>query len=280
MSQLEPVGLIAANGRLPVLIAEGIKAAGRPLVVVGLRDQADPILQTMADRFDWASISRVGSWIRLLRKHHIRQAVLVGGVRKADLYTPWRVVRYLPDFRTVWLYYVRVRHDRRPGAMLTAIGDELSKEGITLMSSVEYCPEHLAHEGLMTRTPLPRSAQGDVEFGFGIARASASLDIGQSLAVKERDILAVEAIEGTDAMILRAGQFCRKGGWTMIKVARPKQDMRFDVPCIGPETIRNLKAARCCCLVVEAERTIILDKPQTLALADELGIAIVGKKAT
>ncbi len=105
------------------------------------------------------------------------------------------------------------------------------------------------------------------------------LDIGQTLAVKECDVIAVEAIEGTDAMIRRAGRLCRTGGWTMIKVARPNQDMRFDVPTVGPQTLRNLKDARCACLVVEAGKTLIVDKPQTLALADELKIAIIGKQA-
>jgi UDP-2,3-diacylglucosamine hydrolase len=162
---------------------------------------------------------------------------------------------------------------------LLAVADELRNEGIELVSSVKYCEEHLADEGVMTETPIPRSVQEDVEFGWGIARASAGLDIGQSLAVKERDIIAVEAIEGTDSMIRRAGRLCRKGGWTLVKVARPKQDMRFDVPTVGPSTIRHLKDSKCICLVVEAGKTMIVDKPVTLALADKLKIAVVGKRA-
>ena len=151
-------------------------------------------------------------------------------------------------------------------------------EGIELVSCVKYCREHLADEGLMTRTPLRRGLREDAEFGWRIARSSADLDIGQSIAVKDRDIIAVEAMEGTDAMIRRAGRLCRVGGWTMVKVARPKQDMRFDVPTIGPGTLRNLKDAKCVCLVVEAEKTFIVDKPATVALADKLGIAVVGKR--
>ncbi|MFW6133812.1 MAG: LpxI family protein, partial [Planctomycetota bacterium] len=140
------------------------------------------------------------------------------------------------------------------------------------------CEEHLADEGLMTQTPIPRGAEQDVEFGWRIARASAGLDIGQSIAVKECDIVAVEAMEGTDAMIRRAGRVCRVGGWTLVKVARPKQDMRFDVPTVGPGTLRNLKNAKCACLVLEAGRTLIVDKPATLDLADRLKIAVVGKR--
>jgi hypothetical protein len=142
-----------------------------------------------------------------------------------------------------------------------------------------YCSEHLATEGTLTQTQPGKTQAADIDFGWPIARDSARLDIGQSLAVRERDIIAVEAIEGTDAMIARAGQLCPAGGWTLIKVARPEQDMRFDVPTVGPETLRNLAAAGCRCLCVEAGRTVILDKPDTLALADKLGIAVVGRQA-
>jgi DUF1009 family protein len=143
---------------------------------------------------------------------------------------------------------------------------------------VEYCREHLAGEGKMTRTAPSAEAAADAEFGFRIARSSAQLDIGQALAVKERDIIAVEAMEGTDAMIERAGQLCRRGGWTLVKVARPEQDMRFDVPAVGVNTIEQLHKCRGVCLVVEAEKTLLLDKPQTLALADKYGIAVIGMK--
>ena len=262
---------------MPFLVARGVRGAGRELAVVAFRDGASPRLREAANVFRWVGIARPGSWIRTLKAAGVRQAVMVGGVRKKDVHTPWRIFRYIPDWRAFRLWYVRVRKDRRDNAILLAIADELAGEGIELISSVEYCNEHLASEGLMTRTAVPGGVAEDVEFGWQIARGSADLDIGQSLAVKERDIIAVEAIEGTNAMIRRAGQLCRAGGWTMIKVARPNQDMRFDVPTVGPETIRNLKVARGRCLVLEADKTLIVDKPITLALADRLGIAVVGK---
>ena len=274
----EPMGLIAGNGRLPILIADGIRRTGRRLVVVGIRGQADPGLRDLADTFAWAGITRLGRWIRLLRRNGVRQAVLAGGVRKANMYSPLRLLRYLPDLRTARLWYGKLRHDKRDNAVLLALADELAAEGIELMSSVEYCAEHLADEGLMTKTSLPRGVEADAAFGFDIARRSAELDVGQSVAVKERDIIAVEAMEGTDEMIARAGRLCKTGGWTLVKVARPDQDMRFDVPTVGAETLRALKSARAACLVLEAGRTIVLDKPETLALADNLGIAVVGKR--
>jgi len=274
----EPLGLIAGAGRLPVLIAQGVRRTARPLLGVGLRGQADSSLRELADEFAWAGLTRIGRWIGLLRRHQVREAILAGGVRKAEMYSPLRLLRYLPDLRTARLWYRRLRHDRRDNAVLSAVADELAREGIRLMSSVEYCREHLASEGLMTKRPVPRSAEADVEFGFRIARRSADLDIGQSLAVKEGDIIAVEAMEGTDEMIERAGRLCRSGGWTLVKVARPDQDMRFDVPTVGPDTMKRLHAAGCVCLVLEVGRTIILDKPDALASADRYGIAVLGKR--
>jgi len=272
------VGLIAGCGRGPFLVARGMRSAGMKVVVLGLRGLASPRLAGLADEFHWVSLTRIGSWLKALRRAGAAEAVMIGGVKKGEMHSPLRLLRYIPDIRTAWLWYVRVRKDKRDNAVLLAVADELKKEGIELVSSVKYCPEHLADEGLMTATPVPRGIDQDVEFGWRIARASADLDIGQAIAVKERDIIAVEAVEGTDAMIRRAGQLCRVGGWTLIKVARPDQDMRFDVPTVGPATIRNLRDARCACLVVEAGKTVIVDKPDTLALADKLGVAVFGKR--
>jgi len=276
--RLPPVGLIAGSGRMPFLVANGIKRENRRVVVVALRGFASPRLRDFADEFRWSGIPRLGTWISTFKKHGVHEAVMIGGVRKQDMYSPLRIFRYIPDWRSICLWYFRIRKDKRDNAVLMAVADELRQDGIELVSGVRYCKEHLADEGLMTRTPVPRGAEDDVEFGWRIARASADLDIGQSIAVKERDIIAIEAIEGTDAMIHRAGDVCRVGGWTMIKVARPHQDMRVDVPTIGPSTIRNLKQAKCVCLVLEADKTLIADKPVTLALADRLKIAVVGKR--
>ncbi len=274
----QPVGLIAGHGRLPLLIAEGIRRSGRRLAVVALRGQADPALRELADSFRWVGVTRLGSWVRRLRRQGARQAVMAGSVRKADMYSPLRLLRFLPDLRTIKLWYRTLRHDKRDNAVLLAVADELAGEGIELMSSTEFCSEHLAGDGLMTRTPVGKSVQADAEFGFRIACASADLDVGQAIAVKERDVIAVEAMEGTDAMIARAGGLCRHGGWTLVKVARARQDMRFDVPTVGPETIERLGSAGGVCLVLEADKTLLVDKPEALALADRLGIAVLGMK--
>jgi len=139
-----------------------------------------------------------------------------------------------------------------------------------------YCKEHLATAGTMTKHQPSRLVEGDIEFGWQLVKKLGELDIGQAIVVKEREVIAVEAIEGTAVMIERAGQFCESGGWTLIKTSKPNQDMRFDVPCVGPDTIRSLAENGAKCLVVEAGKTIIIDKPETIKLADELGIAILG----
>jgi hypothetical protein len=275
----QPVGLIAGSGRLPFLVAQGVLKAGRPLVVVALRGLASSRLRDLADCFAWGVVTRPGRWLAKFARHGVHEAVMIGGVQKKEIYSPLRILRNIPDWRAVRMWYLRLRKDRRDNAVLLAVTDELRGQGIELVSSVKYCREHLADEGLMTRTAASGDVEGDVEFGWRIARASAEMDIGQSVAVKERSIIAVEGIEGTDAMIRRAGRLCRVGGWTLVKVARPKQDMRFDVPTVGPGTLLNLKKARCACLVVEAGKTLIVDKPATLALADRLKIAVVGRRA-
>jgi len=203
---------------------------------------------------------------------------MVGRVNKGRFYTPWRIVRYLPDWRAFRIYYWRLHgKNRQPDSLLCALADELATGGIILENSIMYCKEHLATAGVMTETQLRSSVKDDIEFGWQVVKKLGELDIGQAIAVKEKEVIAVEAIEGTEAMIERAGQLCKSGGWTLIKVSKPQQDMRFDVPCVGPDTIESLKRNGGRYLVVEADKTIIIDKPETIKLADKLGIAILGR---
>jgi len=272
------LGLIAGEGRLPFLVAAGAKQAGLRVICVGLAETADRKLAAEVDVFYRAAIARPGGWIRKLRRHRVTGTIMVGRVSKGRFYTPWRIVRYLPDWRAFRIYYWRLRgKNRQPDSLLCALADELATGGIILENSIMYCKEHLATAGLMTETQLRSLVTSDIEFGWPIVKKLGELDIGQAIAVKEKEIIAVEAIEGTAAMIERAGGLCRSGGWTLIKVSKPQQDMRFDVPCVGPDTIRSLAENGGKCLVVEAEKTIIIDKPETIKLADKLGISIFGQ---
>jgi DUF1009 family protein len=271
------LGLIAGEGRLPFLVAGGAKRAGLKVICLGLGETAEKSLVGEVDIFYRVALARPGGWIRRLRKHGVTRTIMVGRVSKGRLFTPWRIVQYLPDWRAFRIYYWRLRGKTRlTDSLLSAVADELATGGIILENSIMYCKEHLATTGLMTRTNVRPSVKEDIEFGWEIVKKLGELDIGQAIAVKEREVIAVEAIEGTAAMIERAGRLCRSGGWTLIKVSKPQQDMRFDVPCLGPDTIRSLAGNGGKCLVVEAEKTIVIDKPQTTELADKLGIAILG----
>jgi DUF1009 family protein len=271
-----PLGLIAGQGQLPIITARGMRAAGRVVACVGLRDQFDAELPSLCDRFDQAGIIRLGRWIRLLSRWGVREAIMVGRVRKARMFEPLRLVRQMPDWRAARLWYGVLRHDRRNDALLGAVADELQKAGITLIDSTTFIPEHMATEGVLTRTQPSASQLKDIAFGVPIVLRMGDLDIGQAIAVRECEVLAVEAIEGTDRMIDRAGELSRSGRWMLIKFGKPGQDMRFDVPTVGLQTIERVKAAGGNCIAVEAGVVILIDKPKLLEAADRAGIAIVG----
>ena len=271
------LGLVAGQGRLPFIVADGARKAGLRVICVGLADNADASLAKHTDVFFSGVVTRPGAWMRKLRKHGVTDTIMVGRVAKAGIYTPWRILKYMPDWRALRIWYWRLRDkDKRNDSVLCAIADELASGQIYLEDSTMYCKEHLADEGVMTQVRPGATVSGDIEFGWELVKKMGELDIGQAIAVREKEVIAVEAIEGTARMIERAGQLCRKGGWTLIKTAKPDQDLRFDVPCVGPDTIEGLAKCGGKCVVVEKNKTIIIDKPETIALADKLGIAIVG----
>lgn len=272
-----PIGLIAGNGMLPLLVARGLRAQGRPVYAVGLAGQFEAELPALCDRFHKVGLLRISQWARTLRRMGVRRAVMVGGVSKAKLiHDRFRLLRRIPDWRTASLWYRTLRHDRRSPAILRAVADELARQGVTLIDSTMPIPDHLADAGVLTRRAPTPAQRADIQFAWSILLASSRLGIGQALAVREKDVIAVEAVEGTAAMIRRAGELCRRKGWTLLKGAGPEHDRRSDVPTIGPETIRVLAEAGAGCAALEAGGVIIIEKPATLALADELGVAVVG----
>ncbi len=276
---MEPLGLIAGEGVFPVLVARGARAAGRKVVCAAFAGHAWPDLAGDVDELKWVGVLRFNQWVRVLRAAGVREAVMVGRVDKAHMYDRWRYFRYIPDWRSVRLIWRVWRHDGRPQAILQALVDEMASAGITLIDSTRYCTEHLAAPGVMTRRQPSDAQWVDVRFGFDVCRTISRLDIGQCIAVLNRDVIAVEALEGTNAMIERAGNLCRVGGWTLIKVANTHHDMRVDVPTVGTTTIEKLAAARAGCLVLEPGKTILLEKQKVLELADRYKIAVVGYEA-
>lgn len=272
----EPIGLLAGAGRFPIAFARKAQEVGRRVTCVGLRGMADPTLAGLVWRFHWTAPTRLGRMIHLFQGDGTQQVVMAGKVYKSDLmYQPWKMLTLMPDWRTIRWWYFRRRRDNKDDTLLLSVIDEFARDGLTFASALDLCPELLVKPGVLTRRKPTTAETTDIQFGWSLAREMGRLDVGQSVAVKDRACLAVEAIEGTDRAILRAGELCRAGGFTIVKVAKPEQDMRFDVPTVGVTTIETMHRAGGRVLAIEAGRTILLDHADTVALADRLGISII-----
>ena len=269
-----PIGLLAGSGRFPILFAEAARRQGLKVACVGVRHEAPAVLRDLCDSFEVVGVSKLGGMIRSFRRRGAGEIVMAGKITKSVMYTPGRILQLWPDLRMARFWYQNLV-DKRDDSILLGVIAEFAKDGMTFTSALDYCPELLVTQGTLTRRRLSAAERKDVEFGWTLAKEMGRLDVGQSVAIKESAAVAVEAIEGTDRCIERAGQLCRNGGWTLVKVAKPQQDMRFDVPTIGLTTIENLHKAGGKVLAIEAGKTIVIDQPDVVALADRLGLTIV-----
>jgi DUF1009 family protein len=268
--------LLAGSGRFPIVFAEKARRVGLPVVCVALREHAPPELAGLVDRFHWTRPARLGRMIRLFKAAGVERIVMAGKVAKANiLHKPWKWFTLLPDWRTVCWWYFRGRRDNKDDTLLLSVIREFARDGLHFESALTLLPEVLVSAGVLTRRQPSVPELADVAFGWGLAKRMGDLDVGQSVVVKEKAVLAVEAIEGTDRCILRAGELCRAGGFVVVKVAKPHQDLRFDVPTVGTDTVETIRRAGGRVLAIEAGKTIVLDQEQTVALADRHGIAIV-----
>ncbi len=274
-----PVGLIAGAGRFPVSFAAKAKTLGIPVATLGLRTLATPDLAAMSESFGWVGLGKLGSAIRWFKRAGVREVVMAGKVHKAALLRPWGIVHLLPDLRTLRFWYNRLRRDNKDDTLLLSLIAEFERDGLRFSSALDYCPELLVRAGQLTRRRPSAAEEKDIAFGWELAKEMGRLDVGQSVAVRGRAVLAVEAIEGTDQAIARAGDLARRGGFVVVKVAKPQQDMRFDVPTVGCTTIETMHQAGGRVLAVEAGKTILLDESETIALADRYGISIVAVEA-
>jgi len=272
----ERLGIIAGSGAFPFMVARGARRAGCHVTIVGLRGFADPALAGVADVFRWAGIAKTGRWIRILKQQRADAVILAGAVRKSDMYGRLRLLRLLPDLTAIRIWFFTVK-DKRNDTVLGAVADEFGKHGIIMQDCVRFSDQDMAPEGVLTRGRPSEAQERDAGFGWQVAKEMGRLDIGQSVAVKEMEVIAVEAIEGTDRMIERTGALCARGDWTMIKVAKPNQDMRFDVPTVGVDTIANLAKHGARQLVVEAGKTLIIDRDAFVTAADKAGIVVIGR---
>jgi len=273
------VGLLAGWGRFPILFVEKAKQIGLPVVCVGLHGEASEELEGLADRFYWSGIGKLSRMINCFKREGVERIVMAGKFHKVRIQASFRVLRYLPDFRMIRAWWFRPRKDNKDDTLLLAFIREFEEDGLTFASALDFCPELLMKPGVWTKRKLSAAEEGDIAFGWELAKEMGRLDIGQSVAVREKAVLAVEAIEGTDQAILRAGQLCPRGGIVVVKVAKPTQDMRFDVPTIGCKTVESMHQAGARVLAIEANKTIIIDEQETIALADRYGITIVAKAA-
>jgi len=272
------VGLIAGWGSYPLVVAKALRRQGHRTFCLGVIGHADRRLAEVCDDFRWSGLARFGSAIRYFKRHEVTEATMAGKIHKVVLFRPFGWLRHFPDLRTIRMFiphFLTRKKDCRDDTLLGAVVDEFAGEGINFGPATDYAPELLVRRGTLTRRgPSPWQSK-DVEFGWRIAKELGRLDIGQSVAVKDQAVLAVEAVEGTDACIRRAGQLCGAGGFTVIKTAKPQQDMRFDVPTIGRGTLRTMVEAGAAVLAVEAGRTVVLDRPELIEFADRNRLVIV-----
>jgi DUF1009 family protein len=264
----EPLGLIAGNGHLPLAIAREARRRGLSVVTVAHRGETLPEIALEVDEITWVSVGSLGRIVQAFRAAGVRRAIMAGGLDKARL-----LRRFRPDLAALRvLLSVRGRGDDR---LLRAVADYLATEGIEIVDCAALTPDLLAPAGVLSRRPPTAPERTDIEEGWRVARALGDLDVGQSVAVKSGAIVAVEAVEGTDALIRRAGELAGPGV-VIVKAAKPGQDLRFDVPTVGPQTVETMAEVGAAVLAVEAGRTLLLDRAETVARANRHRIALVG----
>ncbi|MBN2023617.1 MAG: UDP-2,3-diacylglucosamine diphosphatase LpxI [Pirellulales bacterium] len=272
------VGLLAGWGRYPRIVAESLRRQGAEVYALGVSGHAEPGLDAVCDHFEWVGLCKLGRAIRYFQRHGVTEATMAGKIHKTALYQPWRWIKHLPDLTAIRAFvphFVTRRKDCRDDSLLGALVELFAAHGIHFGPATDYAPELLVGEGLLTRLSPSAAQWRDVEFGWDVAKRMGDLDIGQSVVVKDQAVIAVEAVEGTDQCIQRAGALCRGGGFTVIKVAKPRQDMRFDVPTVGMRTLQTMIAAGGRVLAVEAERTIVLEQPDAVDFANRHRLVLV-----
>jgi UDP-2,3-diacylglucosamine hydrolase len=269
-----PVGLIAGAGRFPIVFAEKARELGVPVIGLGVADMAEKELIPLCAEFHWVRRLSLGFVIRKLKAAGASQWTMAGKYHKRILMQPWMWWRLLPD-RRVFQFLFRRARDNKDDTILLALIAEMERDGLHCVSALDLLPELLVPEGTLTKRQPTEAEWNDIRFGWTLAKEMGRLDVGQSVMIRHRACIAVEAIEGTDACILRAGELCKRAGFTVVKVAKPNQDMRFDVPTVGLTTIENMHQAGAKCLALEAGQTIVLDQTEVIALANKYGIALV-----
>ena len=262
-------GLIAGNGRFPFLVLDGARAQGIELVVAAIKEETSPDIERAAARVEWMGVGQLGRLIGFFKREQVTHAIMAGQVKHHQIFR----LNALPDLRMVRL--LARLSAKNTDSLIGAVADELAREGITLVASTVFLESFIAREGVLSRRSPSKEERADIEYGLTVAREIARVDLGQTIAVKDRAVVAIEAMEGTDAVIARAGEITRGRAFVIIKVAKPNQDMRFDVPVIGVPTIDAMKNAGATAIHVTAGKTLLFDRDDLIARADKHRIAVV-----
>lgn len=262
-----PIGLIAGHSQFPILFARAAAAQGREVVAVAHEGETLPEIEAVVDRLRWIKLGQLGRLLKFFQQHQVTEAVMAGGIRKTRLFS-----RLRPDLKTLSL--VRKLKDFQDDNALRVFARWLEEEGVRIVAAHDYVPDLVARAGLLTKKGPSRHQQTDIEFGWRMAGDLGELDVGQCLVVRHRTVVAIEAVEGTDETIARGGRLARKRA-VVIKRCKPNQDLRFDLPAVGPGTIRSMIEVGAKCLVIEGDRTLIFDRPEMIDLADRHGIVVL-----
>ncbi len=262
------IGLIAGNGRFPIIFADNARKLGYFVSAVAHEGETEPELEQHVDRIHWIKIGQFNKLIEMLKGDGVRQAVMLGGIKKTHVFTTVR-----PDFRALALAakLIHLKDDD----ILRTVAEEIEREGIQIRESTFGLQGILVEEGTLTTREPNKKEWDDIRYGWEVGKQIGALDIGQCVVVKDRVIVAVEAVEGTDGAIRRGGELAREGA-VVVKRCKPQQDLRFDLPAVGPRTIDVMETVKATVLALEAGRGILLDRDETIAKANRAGIAIVG----
>jgi DUF1009 family protein len=264
-------GLIAGNGRFPFLVLEGARREGVEMIVAAIKEETDPAIENFAGTVEWISVGHLGKLIKFFKREGVTRAIMAGQVKHVQIFK----LNALPDLRMARML-ARLKR-RNTDALIGAVADELESEGVTLIDSTTFLQPLLAREGVLTSRAPNRREMADIEYGLHVATELARLDLVQTIVVKNQAVVALEAMEGTDATIRRASDLVRGRPLTVVKVAKPDQDMRFDVPVIGLNTIETLLDCKVTAMSITADKTLIFDRDETIAAADRNRIAIVAR---
>ena len=268
LTETDKIGIIAGGGQFPLLFAKAAHSQGLKVYAAAHQGETDEALVDHVERLQWVKLGQLGKIISFFKQERIKKTVFIGSITKTNIF---RDVR--PDLKGLGLWNkINIKQD---DAILRAVADRLEKDGIEVVASTGYVPELLFPKGILTKKKPTKDQMVDIIYGWGIARSLGNLDIGQCVVVRNQTVLAVEAIEGTDATILRGGTLGKEKA-VVVKLRKPNQDLRFDLPAIGMKTIDSMKEVKASVLAVEAEYALFFDRDAVIQAADNAGIVIVG----